>query len=124
MTQNPPSAEVENQGRMKQFTIATYCVVVLLLLRANSIAFGQSKLSQRKPPGKGWLRLIHKNLAGWEYEPEYWKIQIRHISRAHSGTKEHHYAYTRSNTQTLNYVDEVDRKQLRCMYPTCPDKLR
>ena len=76
-------------------------VVVLLVLTATALALGQTETVPRgKPGGKGWVQLIPSNLAGWKYEPEYWKFESGTFHGVTPGTKEHHYAYT-----THEYAD-------------------
>jgi hypothetical protein len=51
--------------------------------------------STLKPAGKGWIALFEgTSLAGWKYQPEYWKLADGVLDGKTPGTPEHHYAYT------------------------------
>lgn len=53
------------------------------------------KLKNGKPEGKGWVPLFKgKDLKGWKYEPEYWKLEDGVMTGSTPGTEKHHYAYT------------------------------
>jgi Domain of Unknown Function (DUF1080) len=50
-----------------------------------------------KPLGKDWQPLFPgKDLATFEHEPEFWKVENGVIHGSTPGTKEHHYMYTRA----------------------------
>src|SRR5438132_10049284 len=74
-------------------------VIIVLCALAGSIVFGQDdypgmKLKNGKPMGKGWVNLIPRDLKGWKYEPEYWKMEKDLFVGVTPGTAEHHYCYT------------------------------
>jgi hypothetical protein len=52
------------------------------------------KLNHGKPQGKGWANLLSKDLSGWKFEPDYWKMEKGVLLGYTPGTPEHHYAYT------------------------------
>src|SRR5262249_20733403 len=47
-----------------------------------------------KPVGRGWIALIPKDLKGWKYQSEYWKVENGVLLGVTPGTPDHHYAYT------------------------------
>jgi hypothetical protein len=55
---------------------------------------GQKLTKSGKPEGKGWISLIPKDLSGWKYQPEYWKLEKGVLIGNTPGTPDHHYAYT------------------------------
>jgi Domain of Unknown Function (DUF1080) len=76
-------------------TMFRIVLTALALTVAATIAVGQFQVgSNGKPAGKGWVKLIPANLAGWKYEPEYWKVDAGTFHGVTPGTKDHHYAYT------------------------------
>jgi hypothetical protein len=52
-----------------------------------------------QPAGDGWLPVFNgKNLEGWKYQAEFWKIEEGGILHGYTpGGKEHHYSYTEKN---------------------------
>ena len=74
-----------------------FCLLVLaLLLTATVLGVTRNQTAPHgKPAGKGWTNLIPKDLAGWNYEPEYWKYESGVFHGVTPGTKDHHYAYTK-----------------------------
>lgn len=75
-------------------TISRFAVAVLLLATATAALVQSQTMPHGKPDGKGWVRLIPADLAGWKYEPEYWKFESGTFHGVTPGTKEHHYAFT------------------------------
>jgi hypothetical protein len=77
------------------------CAAIIALVMALSIGIradepygpGQ-KLKNGKPEGRGWVSLIHKDLKGWKYEADYWKVENGALQGYTPGTPDHHYAYT------------------------------
>jgi hypothetical protein len=48
-----------------------------------------------KPVGEGWIALFNgKDLTGFKFQPEYWKVEDGVIHGFTPGNKEHHYMYT------------------------------
>ncbi len=80
------------------------------LVADDDVGPGQ-KLQHGKPQGKGWTNLINKDLAGWKYEPEYWKIEKGVLEGYTPGTPEHHYAsIDRPSTARRNNEDDHREK--------------
>src|SRR4051794_21924157 len=71
-------------------------VVAISASRADDEAGPGQKLNKNgKPAGKGWVALFNgKDLNGWKYQPEYWKVEDGVLLGSTPGTPEHHYAYT------------------------------
>jgi hypothetical protein len=55
-----------------------------------------AKLDQQgRPAGGGWTALLNgKDLAGFKYQPEFWKAEGDMLVGSTPGGKEHHYLYT------------------------------
>ena len=76
-------------------TIFRFFSMTALLLLLVTFAVAQLQTEPHgKSKGKGWEKLIPSNLAGWKYEPEYWKFESGTFHGITPGTKEHHYTYT------------------------------
>src|SRR4051812_35402435 len=75
-------------------TIGTWLAMFCLALGA-SFAADAPDAATLKPIGEGWAPLWSgKSLAGWKYQPEFWKLEDGGLSGSTPGTPEHHYAYT------------------------------
>src|SRR5436309_1714742 len=68
-------------------------LVIAPLAADDEVGPGQ-KLKNGKPQGKGWTNLIPKDLNGWKYQPDYWKVESGVLLGYTPGTPEHHYCYT------------------------------
>jgi hypothetical protein len=60
----------------------------------DSAGPGQKLDRSGKPVGKGWVSVIPQDLAGWKFEPGFWKVENGTLLGVTPGTPEHHYAYT------------------------------
>ena len=72
----------------------TLLAALIVPAHADDTAGPGQKLKNGKPEGKGWVSLIPKDLKGWKYEPDYWKVEKGVLLGNTPGTPEHHYAYT------------------------------
>ena len=70
--------------------LAALCLTVTALADDS----GQKLSKSGRPEGKGWVNLIPKDLSGWKYQPEYWKLEKGVFIGNTPGTPDHHYAYT------------------------------
>jgi len=77
---------------------------LVIALRAFS-GFGAESTAAKpddtvlQPQGTGWLPIFNgTNLDGWDAEAEYWKMDEGGVLHGRTpGTREHHYAYTKTN---------------------------
>ena len=70
----------------------TACITLFL---ATSLRAEDAKdVATLKPQGEGWVNLIDKDLKGWKFEAEYWKVVEGVMTGDTPGNKDHHYAYT------------------------------
>jgi hypothetical protein len=80
--------------RRTLFFAAALCAATLFAGADDSAATVQKLDKNGKPAGKGWLNVIPSDLAGWKYQPEYWKVENGVLTGITPGTPDHHYAYT------------------------------
>ncbi len=54
-----------------------------------------AKLVDGKPVGEGWVSLFNgKDMTGWKFEPEYWKVEDGIMHGFTKGGPKHHFTYT------------------------------
>jgi hypothetical protein len=84
---------------MRLFRFAA--IVCVLFLAAVPLSAEEAKKedvkkddAKLKPQGDGWVNLIDKDLKGWKFQADYWKVVEGVLTGATPGTKDHHYSYT------------------------------
>jgi hypothetical protein len=82
-------------SRLPPIRLFFMSLVVVCAGVGASIAAEAPDETTLKPTGSGWTPLFEgKSLAGWKFEPDYWKLEDGLLSGKTPGTPEHHYAYT------------------------------